>query len=509
MTKVCHKIYQSTKTPGKGHDAKPGLTSFFHKSRYYAGLINGHNARIREVNNSSLNFPYSERHLQCVWFDGSFRPEKLTSSTGEQVLVESPGRWNLEAGPDFLDAVLIIGPERRKMRGDIEIHIHPTDWKAHHHADDKAYSRLIAHVSYFSSQIPDETLPRGTIHISLRNVLRMNPCFSFESIDITAYPYSTFTSQISPCAEILSSWDPNNKAMLLESAGEERLRTKAFRMENSINERGADQVLYEEVLAALGYKYNSIAFRQLANVIPLNLLRKESKGDILKGYALLAGVSGLLPVKVSQKWDVETRSFVRQLWDYWWKNQSKWETRHLQTDAWRLSGLRPQNSPLRRMAAASSLFASGNSLATRLSKIGTTDQKSWHESVQMLFRPSDAMRYWNRRLSFSGIPQKSDITLVGTDRITAIKSNVFLPFLANRGIPVRKLLNNLPPEHDNNLIRLTAFALLGRDHNPSLYRNGLRQQGLIQIFHDFCINNRSACRNCPLPEALKSFNIQS
>ena len=36
-------------------------------------------------------------------------------------------------------------------------------------------------------------------------------------------------------------------------------------------------------------------------------------------------------------------------------------------------------------------------------------------------------------------------------------------------------------------IREAAHQLLGPDHNPAMYRSGLRQQGLLQIYFDFCV----------------------
>lgn len=499
-------IYSRSKTSGGTGHKKPGLFSFFPRAEQYRNATGMPPGTIHETHDSSFFIPYSERHLQCVWFDKSFRPGNLISSSGEEVSVESPGRWNLEAGPDFLDAILVIGPDRRRLRGDVEIHIHPGDWKNHRHYGNNAYSKIIAHISFFPGHIPEESLPAGAIQISLRDALKTIPGFSFENIDISAYPYSVPDQQTPPCAEIISKWNNNKIAALLESAGEERLRTKAFRMGTSIRERGEDQVLYEEILAALGYKHNSSAFRQLAARVPLKILRDESDCNVLKGYCLLAGVSGLLPGKVSQKWDSETRSFVRQLWDNWWKNQASWETRRMSADSWLRTGVRPQNSPLRRMAAAASLFASGDSLSLKLAKISTTDFDSWHKSIQGLFKLSESISYWQQRLSFSGTIQKSNIALVGTERIIAIELNVMLPFLATREIPVKRLLNNFPPEQGNSLIRASAHALFGRDHNPALYRNGLRQQGLIQIFHDFCLNNRSSCHECRLIESLKQFS---
>ena len=68
-------------------------------------------------------FPYRERHIQCLWADPRLRPAKLTTSEGEPVRVEHPGDWNLEAGPDFRNAVLLVGKEKRRISGDLEIHI--------------------------------------------------------------------------------------------------------------------------------------------------------------------------------------------------------------------------------------------------------------------------------------------------------------------------------------------------------------------------------------------------
>jgi hypothetical protein len=98
----------------------------------------------------------------------------------------------------------------------------------------------------------------------------------------------------------------------------------------------------------------------------------------------------------------------------------------------------------------------------------------------------------------------SQIEMIGAGRVAAMVSNVVIPFLAASGTDISPLLQHLPPEENNNLIRRTAYSLFGRDHNPALYHTGLRQQGLIQIFHDFCLNNKTACRDCRFAEALGS-----
>jgi hypothetical protein len=451
-------------------------------------------------------FPYKERHLQCVWFDAALRPGTLKTEQGDVVIVEHPGQWNLEDGPDFLDAVLRVGPDRRRLAGDVEIHIHPSDWQRHGHSRNPAYARVIAHVTYFPGAITTAPVGSigGAIQVSLKDGLAANPFFSFESLDLTAYPY-TSREPITPCARLLKTWSPDHVAGLLESAGEERLQGKAARMAVAFTSKAPDQILYEEIMTALGYKNNRAPFRYLAEQLPLETLRKASVRHTLKAYALLMGVAGLLPAQTPSRWDAETRAFVRQLWDHWWKHQAAWGARALRRKSWKLSGLRPQNHPQRRLMLAAILFTREDTLTQSLTALDTTAPDECFRQIAAFLQPV-ADTYWRCRLTFAGKKQSAPIALMGTQRIAAIVSNVFVPFLAALGkLQVMRpvFLCRLPPEEDNQIIRQTAHNLFGPDHNPDLYRSGLRQQGLIQIFHDFCLTDRSRCENCLLLKALQ------
>ena len=479
------------------------LEDGFARSAAYRRLKARPCRQVRERTADDAGFPYSERHLQCVWVDGRYRPAGLQSASGEAVVVEDPGRWNLEAGPDFLDAVLIVGTERRRVRGDVEIHVRAADWLDHGHADDPLYANLVAHVAFFPASLPAGALPLSAVQISLKEGLAANPSFSFETLDVTAYPHATLPVEPPPCAGVLAAWPAERKVALLESAGEERLRLKALRLAAAVREHGSEQVLYEEIMAALGYKHNRAPFRQLARRLPLAALGEESGGDPLAAYALLLGVGGLIPGQVSAKWDAETRAFVRAVWDHWWKHQSAWERRSLPKTAWKTANLRPQNHPLRRLAAAAGLFVGAPTLATRLGTLSLTDAPRWLAAATALFEPEAAIPYWAWRLGRAGARRPTKEALIGRGRIASFLTNVVLPYLAATGHAVAPLLTHLPAEEDNSLIRQTAHALFGRDHNPILYAQGLRQQGLLQIFHDFCLS-RTGCRECRLAAALRA-----
>ncbi len=461
---------------------------------------------LRESSARFRVFPYTERHLQCVWFDPALRPSGLLTQEGERVEVEDPGVWNLEPGPDFLGAVLRVGDGRRRVRGDVEIHIHPHDWRAHAHRDDPRYAGVCAHVTFFQGALPASELPPGALQIALRAPLAARPAFSFDSVDTAAYPYAA-RAQVPPCQCELKTWDPDSKQQVLDAAGQERLRRKAVRLALRIEECGIEEVFYEETLAVLGYKHNKLAFRALAARVPLAELRERSAGDALAAQAILMGVAGLLPDRVAPRWDSATRERVRALWDRWFRHQDRWANRAMSRADWRLAGLRPANHPARRIAAAAALFAGGMDAWSAL--IAAAEARP-ARSVSGVTRHLQSARdpYWDRRLGWGGKPLAERVALVGDERIHLFVTNVWIPLLAARGQAQPfpdKLLGELDPEGDNQLIRQTAHNLFGPHHPASWYRTGVRRQGLIQIFHDYCLNDRSRCAACAFPAILKAW----
>lgn len=468
----------------------------------YADLLAPPAVGVREAPDSGRFFAYSERHLQCVWADERYRPEVLKTGTGDAALVVSPGRWNLEPGPDFRDAVLILAPDQRRVKGDIEVHIHPRDWEHHRHADNPAYRNVIAHVTWFPDRRP-AALPDKAVQIALRDAVSANPTFSFDCLDLTAYPYAALAHKRPPCGRVLTGCDPDIQAAVLDAAGQERLRIKALRMGANIRRQGPEQTLYTEVLIALGYKHNRTAFRCLAQAVTHEALRSTCAGKPLEAYALLMGVAGLLPAAPQPQWDEDAARFVRAMWDRWWRMQDAWSTRILPSGAWIRAGLRPQNHPARRLAAAAGMFGAERSFHAALTGLDTAHPQHWFPAVNELVTDTPAPPFWDRRLSWGRPAVESRVALVGVSRLNAIVINILIPFLAATGRDIRPLLTHLPAEAGNALTRQTAHALFGRDHNPALHRTGLRRQGLLQIFHDFCLTHATDCQTCPFPKALE------
>lgn len=450
--------------------------------------------------------PFTERHLQCVWADARLRPATLATAAGERVQVEQPGEWNTGPGPDFLNAALRVGPELRRITGDVEIHIRPADWQRHRHAEDPRYRHVCAHVSFYPGTLPAAELPAGALQIALRPALDALPDFSFDNIDLLAYPVAARATP-PPCREAMARLTPAQRGAVLDAAGETRLRRRAEVLQSAMLDRGPAQVLYEEVMAALGYRPNKAPFRRLARLLPLDRLREKSGGDPVRAYALLMGLASLLPDPSARRtWDDETRAFVRRGWDAWWPLSDEFLAHRIPRADWSLAGIRPANRPERRLMAAALLFAPAPSLPERIAAVAQNPRGVAAEKLLGLF-DLPAAPYWSNRLSFSSSPAKEAVALVGASRAQAILVNLLLPAFAAMGAPAeawQALLAALPAEESNELIQQTVLRLFGQDHSPRLYRSGLRRQGLIQIHHDYCLGDRTLCAACPFPKALEA-----
>ena len=145
---------------------------------------------------------------------------------------------------------------------------------------------------------------------------------------------------------------------------------------------------------------------------------------------------------------------------------------------WRRGYYRPSNAPEVRLASAARLFAKGEVLSI-------LDERD--------FSPRNCRR------------MVSDLAkggFMGRGRAAALMANVFVPFALAEG-RLAEVPEWLPPEDVCEPVRLTAFRLLGRDHNPAVAyaSNGLKIQGLIQIHRDFCLRLHPECGECSLATA--------
>ena len=259
----------------------------------------------------------SEWQVQAIWYDANLRPDRLYTRRGSEVRVIYPGEWNLGPGPDFKNAVLELGRERRRIVGDVEVHLRPRDWDIHRHGNDPRYGDVIAHVTWECGPEP-QTLPVGAVSIWIGRHLTADPLFSVDAIDPYAGPFESVPYGRRPCASRLEV-APDVGDEILRAAGRCRLVRKAGRLARRIGAgRKRRQVFYEEVMAALGYGNNAVPFRHVAERVPLDVLPREPD----------SARAALLAAADFEEWD-RTRQ-------------------------------RPSNRSERRLCAAADLFLHGN-----------------------------------------------------------------------------------------------------------------------------------------------------
>jgi len=98
--------------------------------------------------------------MQAVWYEGHFRRRIWSPRDGHPLVIRSPGRWNGGPGPDFLRAELVL--EGRDVKGDVELHLRASDWRAHGHAEDPEYRGVVLHVVLdIDDALPRDTTPSG------------------------------------------------------------------------------------------------------------------------------------------------------------------------------------------------------------------------------------------------------------------------------------------------------------------------------------------------------------
>ena len=229
---------------------------------------------------------YTERDLAEIWERQRFRRDGLLTEEAVPLRVEFPGvRWG-EGGPDFRGARLVLGGDRRV--GDVELHLTPSGWERHGHRRDGAYASVILHVVL--RRDPFSEPPRGLPLLVLEPYLH---------------------GAVVPEA-------PAERGDDLDALGEEWFWERRARMERALERAPADDVLYREVLVALGYKHNKAGMAELARRCP----RASLAADAASIERALRAAAGALP-----------------------------------RGLWRLRNVRPANHPWRRLAGAARFLA--------------------------------------------------------------------------------------------------------------------------------------------------------
>jgi hypothetical protein len=98
------------------------------------------------------------------------------------------------------------------------------------------------------------------------------------------------------------------------------------------------------------------------------------------------------------------------------------------------------------------------------------------------------------------------MAMVGETRVAEIMANVVLPWRESRTRMAWPEYAALPARLTNRSLETGAARLFGDDpRRPRFLRTLAGQQGLLQIYEDFCLQDESDCTQCPFPEQMQKW----
>ena len=190
-----------------------------------------------------------EEFLHYVCKNRLFR-EPLTLISGEEIEVLDVGQHNLDAGPDFFNAKIKIGGTI--WAGNVEIHVHSSDWVTHGHQKDPNYQNIILHAVAIHDQeirsndgrlIPAAELP--FLPELLENYLQL-----LNNRDWIM------------CGSAITTIDPVILNLWLDRLVIERLEQKTDHIRKNLDETKGDwrETIYRQAARSFGFSINSLPF---------------------------------------------------------------------------------------------------------------------------------------------------------------------------------------------------------------------------------------------------------
>ena len=427
-----------------------------------------------------------EVEIQARWFAGEFGRD-FRATNGEALRVVQFGIWNREAGPDFAEAAISINGGE-PMRGSIELDIDARDWERHGHATNDDYESVALHVfvvrgdsAFFTRTARNRNVPQ--LQLDLRALLKSDP------------PNPQPLAKPGRCVAPLRELSTEKTIEVLDAAAQFRLQKKAARIARLRELHGSDEALFQALAETLGYKSNKLPFALLAQRLPIRfLLQRTSEID-----ALLFGVSGFLPSIDLAKFDPQTRGYLQKIWEKWWSLRADFERLEIRADLWRMSGHRPANHPQRRVAALARI-------AENWPKIRALSASCDARAIRNFFTLlGDA--HWDFHFTLTSKKSSARMALVGASRVAEMLVNVFFPLAILDDAAHWEKLRKLHAPLGNKRADIAAMRLFGDDETRTreLLKLAVRQQGLLQIYEDFCMRDNSDCANCPFPKQLQQW----
>lgn len=419
----------------------------------------------------------TEKLFQFIWRYKLFSTHHLWSTEGEPIQILQSGQLNPNAGPDFLEAKIKIGPTI--WVGHVELHIHSSDWLKHQHQGNAAYNNLILHVVYNHD---GDIQTQNQSHFPTL-------CLAQHINHQLLYQYERLMNNrdFIPCEKQIGSADPFSLSGQIESMMMERLERKSMDIDRLLQHTRHhwQEVFYIQLAKAFGLHINQHAFEELAKITPWSMLLKH-RHSLLQLEALLFGQAGML-------YDYFDHPYPLLLQKEYTHLRNLYHLEPMAASQWKFLRLRPANFPTLRIAQLAQLIHQSNHLFSHM--ISSESVQTYYSLLQV--EPSD---FWQDHFTFfetSAVKDKKS----GKSFITAIIINAVLPTLFYYGkqqgkeelcIKALQFLQDLPFERNS---QTESFKKLGFP-----YRNAADSQALLELKKQYCDQKR--CLECKIGYSL-------
>lgn len=414
----------------------------------------------------------TEEFLHFIWKYGLFRREGMVADTGEEVSVISLGEHNGNAGPDFLNARVVIG--NTIWAGNVEMHLRSSDWVVHGHHQDKAYDNVVLHVvCQYNGEVKrsdGEIIP--TVELS------------FNPDHYENYRGLLDRKSELPCGDKLSRVDNMVVSLWLNALAVERLGQKTQMIAGMLEQYKNDleAVFYIVLARSFGFGLNAEPFELLARSLPFHILQRH-RDNPLQAEALLLGQAGFLEDPLLFE------DYFSKLRAEYLHLKNKYQLKPLPGHIWKFLRLRPMNFPTVRIAQFAALMSKTGGLFSRA--IACSQVKCLHQLFNVC-----AAEFWNTHYTFD-TPSPERPKALGAGSVNILLINTVIPFLFHYGSitgreDTKELaltwLSQLPPEKNRIVSRWEHFG-----RKPV---SALDSQALIQLSQAYC--KRKRCLSCSI-----------
>jgi hypothetical protein len=398
--------------------------------------------------------PLNESELSWIWAGQRYPVGALQLVDGRTLRVVNPGRPGLGAGPDFLDAVIEVGGAT--VRGDVELHVRSSGFRAHGHDTDPAYDGVALHVVFRADDGADTGLSSG----GRAPVAAFAPWFDTRRDELQRWLGAEALWR-EPCCDAVWRLGEDGVRSALRESGLRRFQAKAAALRSLASDVGEQEAVWRGLFDVLGVGGDREGFRRLATAFPASLARQvigantpEDAPAVLA--AALIHIAGL----------GETPDLPFQL-------------PSSMRPALASSG-RPANRPERRLRAIAAVFVRGGG------------------DLPSLIRESVALAKSVKQLVAAWQVSQREFALIGPDRAREVVLNLVLPFAASDVVLHERAVALLDELGASPAYGKTAFleSHLRAGSGRRLVRRAIEQQGLLAFLGEWC--SRGGCGRCPL-----------